>query len=307
MALGRPRRTPRMLVRAARERRVAAGLERAADELAIEPRRRARDRHRPRRRRTDRAWPRRACACTGGAGRGRASRIGPSSTISPAYITAARVAHLGDDRQVVRDEDQRQAEVVREAHQQLAGSAPAPSRRAPSSARRRAAPWARRRAPSRSPPAGACRPRTRAGSGRRACPRCRPARAARAAWARAARPEAIPCSSIGSTICAPIVLTGLNAFIAPWKTIAMSRQRCGLTDSSPVRQMSSPSRSTRARRRSRSRQEAHQREDRRRLAAARLADEAHPLARAQARSRRPAPRAAHGRPRARTRRGDPRR
>ena len=58
--------------------------------------------------------------------------------------------------------------------------------------------------------------------------------------ARAALPDAVPWSSIGSTICAPIVLTGLNAFIAPWNTIAMSLQRCGLTVSSPLASTSSP-------------------------------------------------------------------
>ena len=47
-------------------------------------------------------------------------------------------------------------------------------------------------------------------------------------------------SSIGSTIWSPTRLTGLNAFIAPWKTMAMSPQRCGLTVSSPRSRMSSP-------------------------------------------------------------------
>ena len=42
----------------------------------------------------------------------------------------------------------------------------------------------------------------------------------------------------------PIVLTGLNAFIAPWKTIEMSVQRCGLIESSPRARMSSPARIT---------------------------------------------------------------
>ena len=50
---------------------------------------------------------------------------------------------------------------------------------------------------------------------------------------RLAGPSAMPCSSIGSAIWSPIRFTGLNAFIAPWKTIAMSFQRCGLTLSSP--------------------------------------------------------------------------
>ena len=53
---------------------------------------------------------------------------------------------------------------------------------------------------------------------------------------RRAPPVATPCSSIGSTICSPTLCTGLNAFIAPWNTIAMSRQRCGRIVSSPPRE-----------------------------------------------------------------------
>ena len=61
----------------------------------------------------------------------------------------------------------------------------------------------------------------------------------------AALPRATPWSSIASTIWWPMRCTGLNAFIAPWKTIAMSFQRCGRTESSPRARMSSPSSSTR--------------------------------------------------------------
>ena len=70
--------------------------------------------------------------------------------------------------------------------------------------------------------------------GRRRSRRARAAR--RTCAARLPCRSAIPCSSIGSTIWSPIVLTGLNAFIAPWKTIAMSFQRCGLIVSSPPRE-----------------------------------------------------------------------
>ena len=49
----------------------------------------------------------------------------------------------------------------------------------------------------------------------------------------AAAPSATSCSRIGSMIWAPTVFTGLNAFMAPWKTIAMSRHRCSATLSSP--------------------------------------------------------------------------
>ncbi len=118
---------------------------------------------------------------------------------------------------------------------------------------------------------------------------------------------ATPCSSIGSTIWTPTVFTGLNAFIAPWKTIAMSCQRCGATVSSPRARMSSPSSSTRPATLALARQQAHQRQDGRRLAAARLADEAHPLARAQARSSTPCTACSSPPPRGRTTRAGPRR
>ncbi len=62
--------------------------------------------------------------------------------------------------------------------------------------------------------------------------------------ARASLPCASPWVSIGSAIWSPIVLTGLNAFIAPWKTIETSFHRCGLIDSSPRARMSSPLRIT---------------------------------------------------------------
>ncbi len=79
----------------------------------------------------------------------------------------------------------------------------------------------------------------------------------------------------------PIVLTGLNAFMAPWKTIAMSRQRCGADRLLALRQHvlaveQHPAGDAGARR-----QQAHQRQDGGRLAAAGLAHEAHPLARPQ--------------------------
>ena len=45
------------------------------------------------------------------------------------------------------------------------------------------------------------------------------------ALAFASAPYAVPCSVIGSTICDSTVFTGFSAFIAPWKTIAMSVHR----------------------------------------------------------------------------------
>ena len=106
MAVGRPARATRTRPsRSGSNARVAARRERAADELAVEPRRRARDRDH--------------VVVPEQVGRGREEQprvrvarvvvervdVAPISTISPAYMTAARVAHLRDDRQVVRDED----------------------------------------------------------------------------------------------------------------------------------------------------------------------------------------------------------
>ena len=106
----------------------------------------------------------------------------------------------------------------------------------------------------------------------------RPARAARRPAFSAAAPLAVPWNSIGSTICDPTVFTGLSAFIAPWKIIAMSVQRYGRIESSPPARMSSPfDRDAPGDLRVR-RQQPHQREQRRRLAAAGLADQPEPLA-----------------------------
>ena len=73
-------------------------------------------------------------------------------------------------------------------------------------------------------------------------------------------------------------LTGLNAFMAPWNTIAMSRQRCGRSgvlaageDVLAVQQHATGDARV-------GRQQPHQREAERRLAAPRLAHEAHALA-----------------------------
>ena len=80
----------RVLAGAPVQGHVTARPERAADGLAIQPRRRAGDGDHRSPSHTDPAWPRTAAGCRGGAGGGRASSIGPDSTISPAYMTAAR-------------------------------------------------------------------------------------------------------------------------------------------------------------------------------------------------------------------------
>ena len=82
------------------------------------------------------------------------------------------VAVLGHDAQVVGDDDDRRVELRPSAGRSGRGSAPARSRRARSSARRRSAGRGSARAPSRSSRAAACRRRTRAGTASRAPSGC---------------------------------------------------------------------------------------------------------------------------------------
>ena len=65
-----------------------------------------------------------APTCTGAAGRGRARRASPCSTIRPAYITSDAVGDLGDHAEVVGDEDHRRAVLALEPLDQRRGSAP---------------------------------------------------------------------------------------------------------------------------------------------------------------------------------------
>ena len=102
-------------------------------------------------------------------------------------------------------------------------------------------PAARRRGPSRSRPAGACRRTARAGSAAPPAAGARPARADRAPGPRPPAPGRPRAAGIGSAICQPMVLTGLNAFCAPWKTIAICFQRRRMKPFSPPASRSTPS------------------------------------------------------------------
>ena len=62
---------------------------------------------------------------------------GPCSTTRPAYITAIRSLDVGEHRQVVADHHHPDAELLHQRRTARPAPAPAPSRRAPSSARRR--------------------------------------------------------------------------------------------------------------------------------------------------------------------------
>ena len=272
-------------VRTALEGAVAARPERAADDRLVEPRRRAGDRRRQRRRRAGRAWPRRAGACTGAAVSWKSASIEPCSTISPAYMTAARsqiwattgrscvtsmsARPRSSAERVEQLEDLRLHHHV-ERRRRLVGEQDAS---------------ACRRAPSRSRRAAACRPRTRAGSGRPGRRECRrsssssPVRAGR----RVPAAHAVQLHRLDDLRADRLDRVEARSS-RPGRPSRCRSSGAGASISSPPARMSSPSSRTRPATRRVRRQEAHEREDRRRLAAARLADEPEPLARARARS-----------------------
>ena len=105
-------------------------------------------------------------ACRDGAASPKTSRLGPASTIAPAYITSDAVGACSAT--TPRSCVMRIIAMPSRACEVGAarGSAPGSSRRARWSARRRSGGRARRRAPSRSSRAGACRRRAGAGSRR---------------------------------------------------------------------------------------------------------------------------------------------
>ena len=169
--------------------------------------------------------PGRAPGCTGAAGRRTPRELRPSSTIRPAYITASRSqAYVSTDRSWVMNSSARPV-VALELGEQGRAPAPAPSRRARSSARRRSGAWARRPAPARSAHVGAARPTAGADSRGRAGPGCRPVRAARRPVPWRASVAVVECSRIASSIWSPTRCTGLSECSAPWNTIAALVQR----------------------------------------------------------------------------------
>ena len=146
----------------------------------------------------------------------------------PAFDDAALAHHRhvvgerGDDAHVVRDHRQRHAAFAIRAGAAARGSAPAPTRRARWSVRRRSAVWDRRRAPWRSWRAAACRPTVRAdtGAGGAARRSCAPARAA-SRRVRAPRASSMPWwVTSGSAIWSPMRRCGVSDVIGSWKIIA---------------------------------------------------------------------------------------
>ena len=188
-----------------------------------------------------------------------------------------RWQHVRERREVVRDEDHREAELALQLARAARAPAPAPSRRAPSSARRRSAGAGCRRARARSARAAAGRRRAGADSRPRGAPAGRPSRAARP---RAPLRVRAPCGarSIASAICSPIRCTGLSACSAPWNTIDISVQRTARSRPGFIVSTSSPSSSTSPVDLGPARQQPQQRARDRRLPAARLAREPERLA-----------------------------
>ena len=169
-----------------------------------------------------------ARACRGGAGAPKSSRAGARSTIRPAYITAIASRHAGDDAQVVRDQDDRRADLVAQLADQVEDLRldrdVERGRRLVGDQQLGLA----QRAPSRSSPAGACRRRTRADSGRCGCAASgMPTRssisierAARVGARRASRAARAPRSAGARR-----VRYGFSDVIGSWKIIAMRLPR----------------------------------------------------------------------------------
>ena len=216
----------------------------------------------------------------GCSGLSNSSCAGASSTISPGVHDRDAVGELDHQREVVRDEEDREAQLLLQLldllhdillhhHVERRG------RLVHDHQRRLAGPgrW-------RSPPAGACRPKAGAGRSRAAAGRCRRHRAVprRGRWRRVF--GHLWCVISTSVIWSPIFITGLSEFIALWKTIETSRQRKASSSSSFISSTSVAVEQDVAARDDRRRvQQAHDGVGDRRFAAARLAGQPEHLAR----------------------------
>ena len=202
----------------------------------------------PRRRRAGRAWPRTACGCRDGADRGRSSTSRPSrrsrrrTSRRPGRRPAPRSGRSCVTRITVRPSSLPSVELRLTSSSRICACTITSSAVVGSSASSTLGAQRERhrdRGALAHPPRELVRvavgPIGRDADELEQLPDPQPAPPCRCAS---------PWSSIGSAICAPIVFTGLNAFMAPWKTIEMSVQRCGLIDSSPRARMSSPARIT---------------------------------------------------------------
>ena len=211
-------------------------------------------------------------ACVYGCpGRSITSRASPCSTMRPRYITAIR-SHSAQARLrswVMNSSASPRARAARAAR---AGSARAPRRRASRPARRRRSRRARARAPRRSRRAGAGRPRARAGSGRRSARASRPTSSSARATRAACSAFATPWTTSGS---ATIVL---HPPARVQRLVGVLEDHLDPPAQRPQARLAADLGARRRDRAGRRRHEPEQRARQRRLAAARLADDAEDLA-----------------------------
>ena len=246
-----------------------------------------------RRRRADRAWPRRAGACRDAAARGRARRPARARRSRPAYMTAARSQSCATTGRscVTSTSASPKSRQSASSSSRICACTITSSAVVGSSAMQHAR--ACRRAPSRSRRAGACRRRTRAGSAS-ARSAGMPTELEQLAGARcAARPAA---RAVQLERLDDLRADRLHRVERVHRALEHHRDvgPAVRADRRPRRRRGcpSPSSSDAARHGRARRQQPHQREHGRRLAAARLADQPEPLAARRARSTRPGPRAA---------------
>ena len=208
-------------------------------------------------------------------GRSITSTAVPCSTIRPRYMTAIRSQ---SDQARLRSwvmKMQRQAAALAAARRAPRGSARARRRRASRPARRRSGPPARARARRRSRRAGAGRPRARAGSGRGS------ARVEADVGHRPPDPLVVlglrrsPGRRSGSVTIAATRWRGLSVWYGSWKIIC-TRRRSSRRPALPATRSPSSADPPPA-----ARLQAEHRARQRRLAAARLPDDAQDLARRQ--------------------------
>ena len=152
-----------------------------------------------------------------------------SSTSAARVHDRDAIARLGQDREVVRDEDHRQSQALAEVAQQrqdlrLCHDVERGDRLVGQHQLRPA-----RQAPSRSSRAAACRPRARAGSRGARSPGMPTASSSSVTRPRPSVVDvSFSCRRIGSRSWSPMRCTGFRAFIAPWKTTEIFRQRSSL-------------------------------------------------------------------------------
>ena len=210
--------------------------------------------------------------CTGAAATSNTSATGPRSTTRPAYITTTSSHDLGDDAEVVRDQQDRHAEPLAQLAQQLEDLRldrhVERGRRLVGDQQLRVA---RERHRDHHALAHAAGQLVRVVVARAGRPRgCRRARASRPRAPRASFARRPRWSRTASAICSPTVKTGLSEVIGSWKIIEISLPRIlSISRSSRLSEVAALEDDPALARRSRpgSSTQAHDRQRRHRLAA----------------------------------------